>query len=194
MVVFQPRSPEPLRSTRRGRGACPWSSRERTFKARTAFLVAPLAKVDGECMGLDGPALISTCCHSALAARAATGAPTVTAVTLRIVREYLCVPFRATGFELDVSEVSRALLALSGVREYARIFLSPTQSLTKVRTSMCAVRASRMNDLAVTVSIPRVQQAPDALCQHIVQKAKEKCVCKEPPFGGPSSALRPPRA
>ena len=31
-------------------------------------------------LGLDGPALISTCCHSALAARAATGALTVTAV------------------------------------------------------------------------------------------------------------------
>ena len=101
MVVSQPRSPEPPRSTRRGRGACPWSSRERASKARTAFLVAPLAMVDGECMGLHGPALISTCCHSALAARAATGAPTVTAVTLRVVREYLWVPFRATGCELD---------------------------------------------------------------------------------------------
>ena len=95
--------------------------------------------VDGECMGLDGPALISTCCHSALAARAATGAPTVTAVTLCVVREYLCVPFRATGFELDGSEVFRALLALSGVREYARIFLTPTMSREKVRTSIGAV-------------------------------------------------------
>ena len=159
MVVSQPRSPEPPRSTQRGRGACPRSSRERTSKARMAFLVAPLAMVDGECMGLDGPALISTCCLSALAARAATGAPTVTAVTLCVVRENLCVPFRATGFELDGSEVIVALLTLQGVLLYARIFLAPTQSLTKVRTSMCAVRASRMNDLAVTVSIPRVQQA-----------------------------------
>ena len=66
-------------------------------------------------MGLDGPALISTCCHSALAARAATGAPTVTAVTLRIVREYLWVPFRATGLELDGSEVTMTLLTLPGV-------------------------------------------------------------------------------
>ena len=54
-------------------------------------------------MGLDGPILISTCCLSALAARAATGAPTVTAVTLCVVRKYLCIPFRATGFELDGS-------------------------------------------------------------------------------------------
>ena len=159
MVVSQPRSPEPPRSTRRGRGACPWSSRERTSKARTAFLVAPLAMVDGECMGLDGPALISTCCHSALAARAATGAPTVTAVTLRVVRKYLCVPDLGTGFELDGSELKIALLTLQGVLKYARIFLTPTQSLGKVRTSMCAVRASQVNDLAVTVTLPRVQHA-----------------------------------
>ena len=161
MVVSQPRSPEPPRSTRRGRGACPWSSRERTSKARTAFLVAPLARVDGECMGLDGPALKSTCCHSALplAARAATGAPTVTAVTLCVVREYLRVPDLGTGFELDGSELKIALLTLQGVLKYARIFITPTQSREKVRKSMCAVRTSRMNDLAVTVSIPRVQQA-----------------------------------
>ena len=80
--------------------------------ARTAFLVAPLAMVDGECMGLDGPALISTCCLSDLAVRAATGAPTVTAVTLCVVREYSCVPFRATGLELDGAEVCCTLLAL----------------------------------------------------------------------------------
>ena len=110
-------------------------------------------------MGLHGPALISTCCHSALAARAATGAPTVTAVTLCVVREYSCVPFRATGLELDRAEVIETLLTLQGVFLYARIFLAPTQSLAKVRTSLCAVRTSRMNDLAVTVSIPCVQQA-----------------------------------
>ena len=152
MVVSQPRSPEPPRSTRRGRGACPWSSRERTSKARTAFLVAPLAIVDGECIGLDGSALISTCCHSALAARAATGAPTVTAVTthyLRVVRKYLRVPFRATGLELDRSEVILTLLTLQGVLKYAWIFPTPTQSREKVHTSMCAVRASQVNDLAV---------------------------------------------
>ena len=143
MVVSQPRSPEPPRSTRRGRGACPWSSRERTSKARTAFLVAPLAIVDGECIGLDGSALISTCCHSALAARAATGAPTVTAVTLRVVREYLWVPFRATGLELDKTPGQK----------------HSSESREKVPTSLCAVRASQVNDLAVTVTIPRVQQA-----------------------------------
>ena len=94
-------------------------------------------------MVLDGPALISTCCHSALAARAATGAPTVTAVTLRVTREYLCVPFRATGLELDGSGVILTLLTLQGVLTYAWIFLAPTQSLTKVRTSIGAV-ARRM--------------------------------------------------
>ena len=110
----------------RPRGACPWSSRERTSKARTAFLVAPLAMIDGECMVLDGPALISTCCHSALAARAATGAPTVTAVTLCVVRVDLCVPFRATWLELYGSDVTGTLLTLSRVCRYARIFLTPT--------------------------------------------------------------------
>ena len=50
-----------------------------------AFLADPLARVDGECMGLDGPTIIYTCCLSALAARAATGAPTVR------VRVYRCV-------------------------------------------------------------------------------------------------------
>ena len=82
---------------------------------RTAFLVAPLARVDGECMVLDGPALIFTCCHSALAARAATGALTVTAVTFDFARRaqlYLRVPFRATGLELDRSEVILTLLTL----------------------------------------------------------------------------------
>ena len=110
-------------------------------------------------MGLDGPALISTCCHSALAVRAATGAPTVTAVTLCVVREYLWVPFRATGCELDGSEVIKTLLTLQGVFLYARLCLTPTQSRAKVPKSMCAVRTSRMNDLAVTVTLPRVQQA-----------------------------------
>ena len=124
-----------------------------------AFLVAPLARVDGECMVLDDPALIFTCCHSALAARAATGALTVTAVTLRVVRKYLRVPDLGTGFELDGSELKIALLTLQGVLKYARIFLTPTQSRDQVPASLCAVRASRMNDLAVTVSIPRVQQA-----------------------------------
>ena len=130
---------EPPRSTRRGRGACPWSSRERIPKARTAFLVAPLARVDGGYMDFDGPASISTCCHSALAARAATRAPTVTAVTLCVVRVDLCVPFRATWLELYGSDVTGTLLTLSRVCRYARIFLTPTQSLTKVHTSIGAV-------------------------------------------------------
>ena len=139
MVVSQPRSPEPPRSTRRGRGACPWSSRERTSKARTAFLVAPLAMVDGECMGLDGPALISTCCHSALAARAATGAPTVTAVTWPVLRKYFWVPQFGTGYELNVKQVTCALLVLWGVHRYVRICLAPTMSGAVVRESLGAV-------------------------------------------------------
>ena len=108
-----------------------------------AFLVAPLVRVDGKCMGLDGPALIFTCCHSALAARAATGAPTVTAVTLRVVREYLRVPFRATGLELDGSELILALLTLQGVPKYARIFPIPTQSRDQVYAQVCAQCARR---------------------------------------------------
>ena len=112
---------------------------------------------------LDVPALIFTCCHSALAARAATGAPTVTAVTLRVVRKYLRVPFRASGLELDRSEVILTLLTLQGVLKYAWIFPTPTQSREKVHASMCAVRASQMNDLAVTVTLPRVQQASSRL-------------------------------
>ena len=57
----------------------------RTSKASMAFLAAPLARVDEECMNLDGPTIIYTCCLSALAARAATGAPMVR------VRVYRCV-------------------------------------------------------------------------------------------------------
>ena len=60
------------------------------------------------------------------------------------------------------SELILALLTLhvqGGVPKYVRIFLTPTQSRDQVRASLCAVRASRMNDLAVTVSIPRMQQA-----------------------------------
>ena len=34
----------------RGHGACPWSVRERTNKARTAFLGCPLARVGGGCI------------------------------------------------------------------------------------------------------------------------------------------------
>ncbi len=50
-----------------------------------AFLAAPLAMVDGECMGLDAPTIIYTCCLSALAARAATGAPMVRVCVYRCV-------------------------------------------------------------------------------------------------------------
>ena len=33
----------------RGHGACPWSVRERTIKARTALLGCPLARLGGGC-------------------------------------------------------------------------------------------------------------------------------------------------
>ena len=68
--------------------------------------------------------------------------------TLSIPAKNLCVPFRATGFELDGSQVCNALATLWRVREYARIFLAPTQSLTKVRTSIGAVarRPSQVNN------------------------------------------------
>ena len=94
-------------------------------------------------MGLDGPALISTCCHSALAARAATGALMVTPVTLRVVSEYLRVPFRATGLELDGSELILALLTLQGVFLYARIFLAPTQSFGNERYARVCAQCAR---------------------------------------------------
>ena len=38
------------RAPDRGHGACPWSVRERTNKARTAFLGCPLARVGGGCI------------------------------------------------------------------------------------------------------------------------------------------------
>ena len=54
-VVTQSRSPEPPRSTRRGRPGHARGARcERTSKAITTFLVDPMARVDGECMNLDG--------------------------------------------------------------------------------------------------------------------------------------------
>ena len=59
--------------------------RELISKAMTAFLVAHLARVDEEYMDLDGPTIIYTCCHSALVARAATGAPTVRVCVYRCV-------------------------------------------------------------------------------------------------------------
>ena len=42
------------------------SVRERATKARTAFPVGPMARVDGGCMELDVPALITGGCLSAL--------------------------------------------------------------------------------------------------------------------------------
>ena len=94
-------------------------------------------------LGLDGPALLSTCCHSALAARAATGAPKVTAVTLRVVRKYLRVPDLGTGFELDGSELKIALLTLQGVLKYARIFLTLQPSPEIRYAQVCAQCARR---------------------------------------------------
>ena len=118
-----------------------------------------MARGGGNYIVLDYPALKLEGRLSALAARAATGAPTVTAVTLRVVRKYLRVPFRATGLELDRSEVILKLLTLQGVLKYAWIFPTPTQSREQVHTSMCTERASQVNDLAVTVTLPRVQHA-----------------------------------
>ena len=84
---------------------------------------------------------------------------------MRVVRKYLRVPDLGTGFELDGSELKIALLRLQGVLKYARIFLTPTQSRDQVPASLCAVRASRMNDLAVTVTLPRVQHARIGSCE-----------------------------
>ena len=54
-------------------GAWPWSVRVRTFKARTAFPVGPLARGGGGCMELDVPAFITGRCLSLLVAQATTG-------------------------------------------------------------------------------------------------------------------------
>ena len=96
----------------RGREACPYGSRECISKVRTASPVAPLARVDGQCMDLDGPTLKTTRRLSVLAARAATGAPTVTAVTWPVLRKNFCVPYLGTGYELNVKQVTCALLVL----------------------------------------------------------------------------------
>ena len=165
MVVSQPRPPEPPRSrhgapeSRRGRGACPWSSRERIPKAITAFLVAPLARVDGGCIDLDGPALISTCCHSALAARVATGAPTVTGGHfLRRAQEFV------RTFPSDWIRVGR----LSGVQRTRHTVASARVCSDLSSSSPVAHKgthkywrsgASQVNNLAVTVSLPHVQHA-----------------------------------
>ena len=60
----------PYASTGYGRGA--FSVRVRTSKARTAFPVGPLVRVDGGCMELDGPTLITGRRLSVLVIRAAT--------------------------------------------------------------------------------------------------------------------------
>ena len=78
---------------------------------------------------------IFTRCHSALAARAATGAPAVTAVTLRVVRADLCVPFRATWLELYGSDVTGTLATLWRVCRSLVCVTAPTGGREKVPTS-----------------------------------------------------------
>ena len=127
------------RALGRGRKACPYSSRECISKVMTASPVAPLVRVDGKCMGVDGPTLKTTRRLSVLAARAATGAPTVTAVTWPVLRKYFCVPQFGTGYELNIKQVTCALLALWEVHRYVRTCLAPTQSGAVVRKSIGAV-------------------------------------------------------
>ena len=79
-------------------------------------------------MVLDGPALISTCCHSALAARAATGAPTVTMVTAAIDRRNWERVSIENGWELHGAEHMVALLALRRVRPYAQLLVALSRS------------------------------------------------------------------
>ncbi len=49
------------------------SVRERTTKARMAFLLGPMARVGARCIKLDGPALVTGDCLSVLVIQAATG-------------------------------------------------------------------------------------------------------------------------
>ena len=90
-------------------------------------------------MDLDGPTMKTTRCLSVLVAGAATGAPTVTAVTWPVLRKNFCVPYLGTGYELNVKQVACALLALWGVHRYARLCLAPTQSRVVVPKSLGAV-------------------------------------------------------
>ena len=90
--------------------ACPWSVRERTFKARTAFPVGPLVRIGGGCMELDGPAIISGGCLSVSAARDATGVSRARDVRKRDVGRNLRVPVLENGWELFKNKDSTTLL------------------------------------------------------------------------------------
>ena len=62
----------PTASTGHAHGAYV-SVRERTTKARMAFLLGPMARVGVRCMEPDGPALVTGGCFSGLVIQAATG-------------------------------------------------------------------------------------------------------------------------
>ena len=87
----------------------------------------------------DGPTLKTTRRLSVLAARAATGAPTVTAVTWPVLRKNFWVPQFGYGYELNVKQVTKTILRLQGLFWYARICLAPTQSRVVVPKSLGAV-------------------------------------------------------
>ena len=143
------RSPWSTQLRPRGMPVKPYGPRECISKASTAFLPALLARVDGECIGLDGTALKSTGClpHPALAARVATGTAVDYARTVRTlagttIRDGMGLTCTIT--ELDGKRVPGALLVVSGVRRYAQKFSVPTRSRVVVPTNMCvAVRDAR---------------------------------------------------
>ena len=62
----------PTASTEHAHGAYV-SVRERTTKARMAFLVGPMARIGARCIEHDGPALVTGGCFSVLVIQAATG-------------------------------------------------------------------------------------------------------------------------
>ena len=96
-------------------------------------------------MDLDDTPLKTTRCLSVLVAGAATGAPTVTAVTWPVLRKYFCVPQFGTGYELNIKQVTCALLALWEVHRYVRICLAPTQSGAVGRKSIGAVGRAELH-------------------------------------------------
>ena len=115
-------------------------------KASTAFLVALLARVDGECMRLDGTALKSTGCLPALAARVATGPRRAPRWTLRALCTSSCAPLLGNGLELRNRQECHTLLRFS-----------------QLPRAQCARHERQVTDRtltqALTVSHPSEQQA-----------------------------------
>ena len=82
-------------------------------KARTAFPVAPLARVGGGCIELDGPAIISGGCLSVSATRDTTGVSRARDVRKRDVGRILRRGSIVNGLEIE-AQTSRAHSVVCG--------------------------------------------------------------------------------